>query len=293
MHSTYYSYGVYMSKVFTFFLLASVFCLTGCLDSETRIKVQPDGSGHVVETMKFSKKAIAFLKNLRSKEEKQEKPFSLFDEEELREKASRYGEGVSYVSSKEIKEDGMEGYTVTYAFTDINKLLISKNSLKKNLQGNKGAVDSEEGEQGEQEEDPSDKFSFSFTKGSPSTLVCSLLSKQEKDDNSVEIDETDNEKDEDASEMAMAMLKPFMEGMKVRFLVEPQGTIVKTNATFVEGSTITLMAIDLDEVFKNEEKTKQFFKEGNPRDKKTNWNEIIKDIPGVKGQVGEIQVQFK
>lgn len=276
-----------MPTVRLLLLLASIVCLTSCLDYETRIQVRPDGSGQIIETALFSKKAIAFMKNLRSKEEKQDKPFSLFDEEKQREKVSKYGEGVTYVSGKTIEKNGMEGYTVTYAFTDINTLALSKNSLQDNMRG--GTSNNREEHE---EDDPADKFHFSFTKGSPATLVISALPEHVEENND-DIVESDTTGDSDASEMAMAMLKPFMEGMKVRILVEPQGTITKTNAHFVEGSTITVMSLDLDKVLESEENTKRLFKEGTPKDKKANWNALMKDIPGVQGQIGEIQVQFK
>ncbi len=63
-------------------------------------------------------------------------------------KASKMGEGVTYVSGKKITAPDREGFTATYAFTDINKVKLTTNppdlggggSLKINSKGDNEPV---------------------------------------------------------------------------------------------------------------------------------------------------------
>ena len=50
----------------------------------------------------------------------------LFNEKDARSRAAKMGEGVSFVSSRKIKLEGMEGQEATYAFRDMTKLKLSE-----------------------------------------------------------------------------------------------------------------------------------------------------------------------
>ena len=51
-----------------------------------------------------------------------------------------------------------------------------------------------------------------------------------------------------------------MEGMKIKFKVGVEGEIVNTNATYVEGSKVTLFQMDFSEMMKDKEGFKEFKK---------------------------------
>src|SRR5262249_39525132 len=109
---------------------------SGCVTSDTLIKLKPDGSGVIVQktllstemTTQLSSLMQGFAKQIEGNEggQKDVKMPELFSEKEARSRAGRMGEGVSFVSSHKIAEEGMEGQEVTYAFRDITKLRLSE-----------------------------------------------------------------------------------------------------------------------------------------------------------------------
>ena len=109
-----------MKKLFaslTIFFVALV--IAGCVDVETKIKVNKDGSGTIEETMLMSSEMVEMMKQFMSgfaTDSTNTQEFNLYNEEDLKNKASDYGEGVVFLSGKELKKDGREGYTAIYSF---------------------------------------------------------------------------------------------------------------------------------------------------------------------------------
>ena len=83
--------------------------------------------------------------------------------------------------------------------------------------------------------------------------------------------------------------------MKMNFLLEPQGTIVRTNAAHVNGSVITLLSLNFDELIRDDNALKTLVAKGTTKRPTTmkQLQELIGSVPGIKAQFGEIQVQFK
>ena len=115
-------------------LISALLILNGCIDVQTRINVNKDGSGTIRETMLLSRETVMMLQGFKSgfgDSAKSKDDIDLFKENELRKKAADYGSGVTYVSGEKISKDGQEGYTVLYKFKDINKLRMNENQVKK------------------------------------------------------------------------------------------------------------------------------------------------------------------
>ncbi|MEJ2504707.1 MAG: hypothetical protein P8Y81_00390 [Ignavibacteriaceae bacterium] len=72
----------------------------------------------------------------------------------------------------------------------------------------------------------------------------------------------------------------MMDGMRVKISLEPQGKIVNTNASYVDGSEVTLLDIDFGKLIKNKKKL-NMLKENPPKNIKE-MKELVKDIPGMK-----------
>jgi len=110
---------------------------SGCVTSDTLIKLNTDGSGVVVQKTLMSTEMIAQLtimmqgvaQQMVGKEagQKDMKMPELFNEKDARAKAAKMGEGVRFVSSRKITVEGMEGQEATYAFRDITKLRLNEN----------------------------------------------------------------------------------------------------------------------------------------------------------------------
>lgn len=293
-----------MNKLFPLLVVLTVFCLTGCLDYESRIQVKPDGSGHMVETLKFDNTMMDFIKNMASSMSDGEETTAsateeepVFNEQELREKSSKYGEGVTYVSGHAIKEDGKEGYTATYAFTDITKLTVGKESLTSTLSEAESSSSSEDGSQpGPGGDSPLDKLNFSFSKGSPSVLTFNLLPKEDIEhalSTEPEPKQKETEEDSLAAEMALTMMKPFIKGLRIRFIVEPVGTIVGTNANHRDGSQITLLDMDFETMLQNAEATRMLMDENTRPTNAEEFDAFLTKTPGMKSQTGDVWIKFE
>ena len=263
-------------------LAAMVFFFTGCIEMHTSITVKKDGSGLVEENIfigkeiikMFTEFAAAFADSTQPQQE-----FNLFEEDKIKAKTSELGEGVEFVSMKTIKTDEKEGYTAVYKFKDINKIKVNQDP-------------SDEMPMAEPAEnsDAADKFvKFKFIKGKPNKIIFSLPDEKKKDQ-SAKDDTTTMTVEPDTADFEN-MVK-FMKDMKAKVEIKIDGKIVNTNATHVDGNTITLFDIDFGQLLSDKEKLEQF-KKFNP-DSFEEVKKLVKDIPGIKVELNkEVFVEFE
>jgi hypothetical protein len=248
--------------------------LAGCFQVSTVVRVNPDGSGTVSETMLLSKKMIArmseMMQGFAGESEAKPEPFDLFDPAKLKSQAAGMGEGVTYLSGDKTETAEYSGYTATYAFKDIN-------TLRLNQQGSESA-----GMAGGRKA-PSMPLLFHFSKGSPATLTI----EQPKEKNPVKAAEAPAENaeapkaargvipDEEAKQLA----EMFM-GMKMTLAVEVNGAIVETNATHRNGNRITIIDFDLAKFGSSlpEPEKLKLLKDSSAADAR----ELMKNFPGMK-----------
>src|SRR5262245_56284980 len=104
---------------------------SGCLTSVTTIKVKPDGSGTIEQSIAMKAEAAAQLTAMAAtfgdtaEKGKAAEPLELFSDKDMREAATKFGEGVTFVSSQPIKTNDMVGRVATYAFADITKVRVN------------------------------------------------------------------------------------------------------------------------------------------------------------------------
>jgi hypothetical protein len=246
---------------------------------------------------------------------------NLFDESKLRAAAAKLGEGVTYHSGERIVNDQGEGYRALYSFTDIGRLHINQNPGEK-VPG-AGAV----GMPAQQKE----LVTFELTRGSPSRLVIHLphqgqpdsgeiekaqsagpgqggfvqtddssadISFGSKNEGSVDISFGDRPKqasDNSSSELdpqAMAMVQGLFENMRMSLILDFQGAITETNATYREGPQVTLFEMDFGALLENPEKLAELSQEqfGSLEDVKS----LIAGLPGFKVDLNEeLYVEFQ
>lgn len=279
-------------KIFTgaiTFVLGFVF-FSGCLQVNTNVKVNPDGSGTIEETVMMSNEVINMFKQFANSfsddsTQKQE-DFEMFKEEDAKKRASDYGEGVEYVSGEHITTDTQEGFKAIYSFKDLNLLKINQNP------NSKLSMDELKGEgMGEDTVDVKEEYvNFQFIKGNPSEIIVHFAQPKEKEDN--KFDNEESESDTASQNMAeMGQLKQILKDLKMTLSLELNGKIEETNATFVDNSKITLFEIDFGKLIDNPEKFKEFTKiHPNSLDE---LKEIVKGIPGIKIEMNEpMMVKF-
>lgn len=263
-------------------LAAMAFFFTGCIEMHTSITVKKDGSGLVEENIfigkeiikMFTEFAAAFADSTQPQQE-----FNLFEEDKIKAKTSELGEGVEFVSMKTIKTDEKEGYTAVYKFKDINKIKVNQDPSDE-MPMAEPAEDS----------DAADKLvKFKFIKGKPNKIIFSLPDEKKKDQ-SAKDDTTTMTVEPDTADFEN-MVK-FMKDMKAKVEIKIDGKIVNTNATHVDGNTITLFDIDFGQLLSDKEKLEQF-KKFNP-DSFEEVKKLVKDIPGIKVELNkEVFVEFE
>jgi hypothetical protein len=265
-------------------------CLVGCIQVSTVVKLKPDGSGTVEETLFVTKASMqglqAMMKEMAGQmqgmlpeERLFGEDFNLFDEAKLREIADDMGEGVTYVSGEKTTTDEGEGYRAIYAFFDVNKLRINMSLSDKAPSGLGGALGKEA------------FVTFRFVKGPPAILTV-MMPKDMTTENlqPPKVIERLNAGDAQANMVADKM-KEVSQGTKVSISLEVGGDIVRTNATHREGSKITLMEVDLGKLFEDRENVKRF-SQRRPENLEE-AKKLLKDLPGVKVELNpELKIEL-
>ena len=275
-----------MKKSFTSFvlILTAAFLFTGCLEVNTTIHLNKDGSGTLEESVLMSSQVVkmisAFAGSFDSTGTDTSK-FSLFKEDELIADTSKYGSGVKYVSGKEVKENGKEGYNVVYSFSDITKLKINQNpNSKLDMEGV------------EFEEDTAHEFlHFNFTPGEPALLSIELppMDKEETEaEDSLQVQEDTLA----ANTEGMDELLKLMKDMRIALTLDVNGKITQTNASYVNGSSVTLFDMSFNELLENPEKLKMF-KQENPKNLEE-IKKIMENLPGIKIELNNpVNIKFE
>ncbi len=261
----------------TILLFIPVLLFSGCLKVNSNVIINKDGSGILEEQVLMSEMVISMMNEFMSSfQDSTSTPeeFKLFKEDELKAKASEYGEGVKYVSGEEIKIDGWQGYKAIYSFEDLNKIKMETdpNTKVENPQDDGQATE---------------YFSFKFIPGDIAELIIdrpALSSEKEDKEIAVETDTENQELDDNLIKM--------MEGMSMTISLEFNGEIVETNASYVDGSKITMLDIDFSKILKNKESLELFKK--NPPDNLDEMRAIVENIPGMKVEFQKpVIVKFK
>lgn len=259
--------------------MAALLCFTGCLQVEKVITLHPDGSGTISETVVLSKASLEKLKTMLAgfggDKAAAAKDFKLLDEAKLREAVGQMGEGVTFVSATPISSDAGEGFTATYAFTDINALKIDQNPS-----GSMPSPDAAKPANGESSKEP---VTFKFHKGSPAELAITMPSPEFKP-----------RKDQaaGAEDMVLKIMQQVFKDMKITLALRVVGTIQETNAEFHDDRQITLMEMDMNKILADPEKLNALAK-ADPRSLQE-AKAVIRGIDGVKVEASpEVKVKFQ
>lgn len=245
--------------------LAALFGMSSCLEVESVISLKKDGSGTLTEEVVMGKQLVDMMEGGLGAAGG-ENPFAdMYDPEKYKEKAATYGEGVKYSKMEKIERNGGKGVKVTYTFEDINKVTLNPGSALDDL--NQGAGD-------ENEEEP---VGFSYKDGELTIVFPDVPEGGEAGD-AEGIDPA-------AAAGAEAMIAQMFKDMKMSAKVVVEPGIAKTDATHVEGNTITLMEMNFAEIIKNPEGLKILQKmEGMSRAEAA---KALKDVKGVKVETKE------
>jgi hypothetical protein len=253
----------------------------GCLNSSTLIKLRADGSGTIEQTLLVNPKSFeglaAMAEQMSGGEAKAgpsglPSPKELLDEAKLKEAAAKFGRGVRYVSSTPLKQGDLEGARAVFAFDDINALTVDQ---------------SPQGSSRDRE-----PVTFRFQRGAAGSVLTVTLPDRDKSDEPTR----GTQKAGPTAQMppeALALVRPFFEGMRVAIALDIDGKIVKTNADHVSGSRVTLLDIDFTELLKNPAAFEKLGALG-PGASISDVQTATRDMPGLKVNASpSVRVEFK
>jgi hypothetical protein len=263
-------------------LLLAATSLTACLNSTTVVKLKPDGSGTVEQTTLVN---TAALKGMMPGAAGKQAEGPVINREELERTAARMGKGVRLVSAEKATGDpGFEGTRAIFAFDDINQIQISQDP---NMSGgtNSGRLSTEP--------TADDPVKFKFTRGATSsTLTIDYIDKPPS--GSMQPNPAGKGDMPDLTNpMIMNMLKTMFQGFKINIGLEVLGSIVKTNAEYVSGPRITLLEMDVAELFSDEAKLRALQGKIGPDASLSSVKPYLKDIKGIKIDGPSISVEFR
>ncbi len=290
------SYLQFLKRISAFFLiLVAALSLTGCITFLTELKVRGDGSGTMVQTITLNPEQMKELMEgiakqmgatpTESKEDLKKTPSKssgegLFKEGDLKGKAEDLGPGVTFVSAETIDTKTAAGVRVTYAFKDINQLAI--NPKPEAAMGTAAPGASSQ-----------DAMKFRFKRTPNGNAVLTVVLAQAKSDTKKQADAPPPASPEGSAEQT-AIVRQMFKGLRMGMAVDVEGKVVKTNSPYVEGSRVTLMDIDFDPLFSDEEGFKALsskLEKAMGDDRKT--MEALKGIKGLKIVTDpEISIEF-
>jgi hypothetical protein len=256
----------------------------GCVQTDIVLKIKPDGSGTIEETVLMNQMIMTQMGAMFGQMGDGELEINgeaaalpdMFDEEKLKARALKMGKGVRYVSGSPIQNGDFSGYKAIYAFSDINTLQIDENPgsrMPMDVPGEEAGMDMNTGEEW---------VRFQFERGNPARLVIRRPESEREAEPDEEEAESETDDSMEAGDMAGMgdMMGMFFKDMKMRFVIDVQGHIVKTNATHREGSEITLLEMDFGKIMENPEKFQQLSR-SKPKSM-AETAEMVRDIPGIK-----------
>lgn len=231
---------------------------TGCFETTNTISVKADGSGTITQTILVSNKmkemggAMAGGGAAPAADAKNPMIEGMLKDESIAKSMNMFGEGVKLKEAKEFKHnDGREGIRVIFTFDDINKITMaakpappgsSKPGAKQPKLDTPGVLDSF-----------SAPIKFKFTKATtaqPATLKVLI----KEPDNLIKggADKPKANADDPMAAQMKAMMSQMLEGLKITMEIKVDGTLVKSDATYMEKNTMTIATMDLGKMMTDE-----------------------------------------
>jgi hypothetical protein len=284
--------------------------LSGCIQDSIVIHVKPDGSGTIEETSLLSNSVLDIMESLGStagsekqkdgqnnknaaKGDSQKKEKKTRDDiiakmvKDAEKRAAQFGATVKFISAKPVKTDTGSGYSAVYAFQDINRVRVNQNLSNK--------MDEQKTEK---DNSPSKEefLTFTFVKGSPSKLTIMLPAQKNAADGKSNVPDSSKAVEDKPSNRSGAQssetMKNLFQDMKLKIALQFEGAIVNTNATFKDGSTVTLIDLDFGKIINNAILFKQL-SAANPQSI-GEMNALFKSIEGMKFETNNpVIVEFK
>lgn len=260
---------------------------TACISVDSVVKVKADGSGTIEQTMLINSSAMGMMSMMGGGQGQDGAgatpkldPNTIFSADKLKSEAANLGEGVTFVSSSPVTSGEMKGVKAIYAFKDFNTLKVT--TAMPDLQDGSTEL------KGKGEPLPL----VMTKKGTTSLITMDMLGKLKEGEAKAAAPKKADGQPEMPKEM-MAMLAPMFKDMRVAISLEPQGQLVRTNATHVQGQRITLFDVAFGEIFADPTGLEKLEKLGN-NPSMTEIRTALKGMKGIKiNEVEKLEIEFK
>jgi hypothetical protein len=254
-------------------LVAAV--VSGCIQSSTVIKMKPDGSGTIEETMTMNAEAVAQFSAMAAMGDKDKQGGKgslddMFSDKDARAAVGKMGQGVTFVSSEKIDTPDRKGMKAIYAFTDIRKISLEEMNAPGGMGADAGGMSPGS------KKDPPMTFQFQQLPGGNGLLTI-LQPGVEKAMNTPATPKPDASVDPKMADQGLEMMKTFVKGLKVDVVVQVP-RLVKTNSAYVNGGNVTLLSMDFDQVLADP----TAFKRMNDAKSLDDTKALLKGVKGIK-----------
>ena len=244
--------------------------LPGCLQHETTIRLNKDGSGTITERTTLGAQMLAMLEQfsaLGGDAAAKDPVADMFSAEKAKAKAATMGEGVTFEKSIPIADGGNRGAATTYRFADINTLRISPGENLKDLS-------------------PMAAQAPAMPRPKPVTFTLagdtlSIIQPEPEKPAAPAPDAPAGPVPDLAGNPEMeAMMKQMLGDMKMSFRLILPGGIAETDATYRDGETLTLMEMEMTKLLEKPDTLKKLA--GADQSNPAAAMELMKGLDGVK-----------
>lgn len=264
--------------------LLAALALPSCLQQATTLHLNKDGSGTLVEETTLGAQMSAMLGGIGGGlggADAKDPLKEMASPDKAKARAATLGAGVTVQKVEAIEANGNKGARTTFHFADINKLKLSAgSSLQDAMPKMPGAAEAEP------------------AKASPTTFKYAdgLLTITNPDTDQALPPAAAPAKDPGVPDLNNEQMEPLMKQMmgdmkiSLKLVIEPG--IATTNATHVDGNTVTLMEMDMGKVMENPGAIKKL--QGMDQKDPAKTMEALKDFKGVKAETQkQITIKLK
>ena len=232
---------------------------TSCLQQETTLSLNKDGSGTITETTILGAQMLAMMGAAGGEGGDPLDQMIAQAKVKSDQAIANMGEGVTLKEIKKLDKGGKKGLITVYQFKDINQLQYAFG----------GSLGDDDG--GGEDKEPLD---ISYKNG-----VLTINNKYEK------AKEGERPAKPEMGDQQLAMAQQMMGDMRMALKLEFPGGIAETNARHQDGNKVTVMDIDFGKLMAQEGKFKEFMKAqpGSPAEAA----KLLKGVDGVKIETAE------
>jgi len=260
---------------------------SSCIEQESTVRLNKDGSGTITQTVLMSAEMLEMASQGGEDPTKQ-----MVDKEKAEAQAAKMGEGVTVQKVEPLTKGDKKGAIIVYAFKDINKVKYGFSQALSGMNDKAADVgaggDAPDAEGAKENDKP---ILFVYKDGELSVTLPQDKDKAKAGEEKPAADEEKKEEDEMANQM-MEMMKEMLKDMRITFKLEMPGGIAESDATHVDGNTVTVMDVPFGKLVSDPAKMKklQSMKDAEPAEVAA----AFKDVEGLKIETKEqIKVKLK